>query len=71
MRWRGAYLVSTCVVCYCREALGVWVDVTVVKVLGQSVVMWQRWNTAVITFIMYRASSGSRGWGRVLARCRC
>jgi hypothetical protein len=33
-------------------SLSLWVDVTVVEVLGQSVVMWQRWDTAVITFIM-------------------
>jgi hypothetical protein len=52
MRWQGAYLVSTCIVCCCCKALGAWVDVTVVEVLGQSVVMWQQWDTAVITFIM-------------------
>jgi hypothetical protein len=33
----------------CRKALGTWVHVAVLEVLGW-LVMWQRWDTAIVTF---------------------
>jgi hypothetical protein len=65
IRWWGAYLVSTCIARHGREALGTWVDIAVLEVLGQSV-MQQWWDTTVITFTTWplapalpRVSSGS------------